>query len=120
MKNVIHKNPDKYLPTGTEINYFFICLTKLWFFSHNIRMETDLNDTGSLGPVHETNFFRENWSVLIDDKITVNFTRKGNQLVIHEVKKSKKMEYAHELQLQYYLWYLKRIKKISNVYGICT
>ena len=28
------------------------------------------------------------------------------------------MEYAHELQLQYYLWYLKRIKKIINVYGI--
>ena len=90
MEKVLPVSPDKYLPTGTEINYFFICLTKLWFFSHNIRKETGLHDTGSGRPVHETNFFRDNWSVLIDDKITVNFIRKGNQLVIREVKTSKK------------------------------
>lgn len=118
MKRVIQNSPDEYLPTGTEINYFFICPTKLWFFSHNIRMEKGSDDVGIGRLVHETSYSREKKNILIDDKIAVDFIRKGELLVIHEVKKSKKMEYAHELQLQYYLWYLKRIKKICNVSGM--
>uniref|UniRef100_UPI0026352367 Dna2/Cas4 domain-containing protein n=1 Tax=Thermococcus sp. TaxID=35749 RepID=UPI0026352367 len=30
---------DQLLIGGTEINYLFICPTKLWYFSHGITME---------------------------------------------------------------------------------
>ena len=26
---------------GTQINYYFVCKTKLWLFSHNIQMEQE-------------------------------------------------------------------------------
>ena len=27
---------------GTQINYYFICKTKLWLFSHNIQLEDEM------------------------------------------------------------------------------
>jgi RecB family exonuclease len=33
---------------GTQINYYFICHTKLWFFSHHIKMEQE-SDLVSMG-----------------------------------------------------------------------
>ncbi|MEM3192938.1 MAG: Dna2/Cas4 domain-containing protein, partial [Candidatus Parvarchaeota archaeon] len=27
--------------TGTQVNYYFVCKRKLWFFSHNIELESD-------------------------------------------------------------------------------
>lgn len=102
---------------GTQINYYFICHTKLWFFSHHIQMEQE-SDLVSLGKVlHKTSYKREHRDFALDDIINVDFIRKGDTLEIHEVKKSTKMEKAHIFQLLYYLYYLKHEKGISNARG---
>jgi len=39
--------------TGTQINYYFVCKRKLWFFSHNMELESD-SDLVHLGKLlHE-------------------------------------------------------------------
>ena len=30
--------------TGTQVNYYFICKRKLWYFSNNIEMESESNN----------------------------------------------------------------------------
>ena len=52
---------------GTQINYYFICKTKLWLFSHNIQLEQSENV--KLGKIlHEDSFKREK-EYLIDNMI---------------------------------------------------
>ncbi|UJS18813.1 MAG: CRISPR-associated protein Cas4 [Candidatus Jettenia sp.] len=92
--------------TGTQINYFFLCKKKLWYFSHDIQMEQN-SDAVYLGKlIHETSYEREKKEIDIDDTIKIDFI--GNDRVIHEVKKSDKVEEPHIWQLKYYLWYLKQ------------
>jgi CRISPR-associated exonuclease Cas4 len=44
--------------TGTQINYFLVCLRKLWLFSHDLEMEHE-SDTVALGRfLHEESFQR--------------------------------------------------------------
>ncbi|MDN3511927.1 MAG: CRISPR-associated protein Cas4 [Candidatus Jettenia sp. CY-1] len=92
--------------TGTQINYFFLCKKKLWYFSHDIQMEQN-SDAVYLGKlIHETSYEREKKEIDIDNTIKIDFI--GNDRVIHEVKKSDKVEEPHIWQLKYYLWYLKQ------------
>lgn len=49
-------------------------------------------------------FNREKKSVLIDDHIMLDFIDDGPY--VHEVKKSKSMEMAHEMQVKYYIYVL--------------
>ena len=40
--------------TGTEVNYYFVCTKKLWFFTHGIQME-QTSDRVYMGKLmHET------------------------------------------------------------------
>jgi len=93
--------------TGTQVNYYFVCKRKLWLFSHDLTMEhsSDLVRIGKL--VHEGSYQRKFKEVMIGN-IKLDFIRKGI-FEIHEVKKSRKIERAHEYQLLYYLYYLKRL-----------
>lgn len=92
--------------TGTQINYFFLCKKKLWYFSHDIQMEQN-SDAVYLGKlIHETSYEREKKEIDIDNTIKIDFI--GNDRVIHEVKKSDKVEEPHIWQLKYYIWYLKQ------------
>jgi CRISPR-associated exonuclease Cas4 len=92
--------------TGTQINYYFICHTKLWLFSHHIHMEQE-HDNVKLGKqIHDTSYKREHKEVIIDNTIAIDFIKKGNVLELHDIKKSKKMEKAHRWQLLYYIYYL--------------
>jgi CRISPR-associated exonuclease Cas4 len=102
--------------TGTQMNYFFVCKTQLWFFSHKIQMEQE-SDIVSLGKqLHEDSYKREK-EFLIDNLINVDFIKKGKIIEIHEIKKSPQMEKAHEYQLLYYIYYLKNEKSIDNIIG---
>jgi len=94
--------------TGTQINYYFICKTKLWLFSHHIQMEHENEDVRIGKLLHETRFQRTKKEIIIDNTIAVDFIKKGDTLEIHDIKKSKKMRKAHKLQLLYYLYYLKQ------------
>lgn len=101
---------------GTKINYYFICKTKLWLFSHNIQMEQE-SDTVAIGKqIHESSYKREK-EYLIDNLINVDFIKKKEEIEVHEVKKTKKMEKSHEYQLLYYIYYLKNEKDLDNIVG---
>lgn len=100
--------------TGTQINYYFICKRKLWLFSRNLEMEQE-SDAVLMGKIlQETTYTRQKKEILIDDKIRIDFM--DNKGVIHEVKKSRKVEEAHIWQLLYYLYYLKQ-KGIEGLKG---
>ena len=101
---------------GTQINYYFICKTKLWLFSHNIQLEHE-SESVKLGKIlHEDSFKREKGH-LIDNLINVDFIKLTDCVEIHEVKKTQKMEKSHEYQLLYYMHYLKNEKDIDNIKG---
>lgn len=101
---------------GTQINYYFICKTKLWLFSHNIQLEHE-SENVKLGKIlHEASFKREK-DYLIDNLINVDFIKVTDSIEIHEVKKSQKMDKSHEFQLLYYMYYLKTNKDIKNLKG---
>lgn len=72
---------------GTQINYYFICKTKLWLFSHNIQLEHESANV-KLGKIlHEDSFKREK-DYLIDKLINVDFIKLTDSVEIHEVKKN--------------------------------
>lgn len=90
--------------TGTEVGYYFICPKKLWWFSHGMQMEQE-SDRVRMGKlVHEESYPRQRKELNIDNRIVLDWREDG---VIHEVKLTDKMEAAHEMQLLYYLYYLK-------------
>lgn len=91
--------------TGTHFNYYSICHRKLWLFANGMQMEhvSELVESGKL--IHETSYpgRNEHYEEVEIDGVKIDYydARRG---VIHEVKKSDKVEDAHELQLKYYLW----------------
>jgi len=94
--------------TGVQVSYLFICRTKLWLFSHNTRMEQN-SDTVAIGKlIHEESYRRKKKEMKIGS-INIDFIKRGDEVVLHEVKKSRKMEDSHKYQLLYYLFYLKAL-----------
>jgi len=57
--------------------------------------------------IHETSYKRKDKEISIDGVIVVDWID-YNIRVIHEVKKSDKMETSHIWQLKYYMWYLEQ------------
>lgn len=103
--------------TGTQINYSLVCSTKLWLFSHNVTMESSSDLVGMGRFIHETSYSRERKNVIIG-RIGIDFVKKGDQITIHEVKKSRKFEEAHRYQVYYYIYYLQVVLGIPNVDGM--
>jgi len=100
--------------TGTQINYYFVCQRKLWLFSHGLNME-HTSDTVYMGKlIGEETYSREKKEIMIDEAIRIDFI--GANGIVHEVKKSNKVEQAHKFQLLYYLYYLKQ-KGVQNIRG---
>ena len=103
---------------ATHINYYFICKRKLWLFASGINMEhtSDLVYEGKL--LHETSYPQrpERYEELEIDGCKIDFYDAKNKIV-HEIKKSDKMEEAHEWQVKYYIYILER-NGIEGVSGI--
>jgi len=100
--------------TGTQIHYYFLCHRKLWLFTNHIDME-QTSDTVAMGKfISESTYAREDHEIKIDD-IVMDFYDKKNK-VIHEVKKSDKMEETHIWQVKYYISVLEE-KGIEGVTG---
>lgn len=104
--------------TGTQFNYYQICHRKLWLFSNGINMEhtSDLVYEGKL--IHETTYPQrsERYEELEIEGIKIDFYDARNK-VIHEIKKSDKIEVAHEWQLKYYIYVLER-QGVEGVTGL--
>ena len=100
--------------TGTQINYYFLCHRKLWLFTHKIDMEQN-SDTVAMGKfISESTYKREDHEIQIDDVVLDFYDEKTK--IIHEVKKSDKMEELHLWQVKYYISVLEE-KGITGVTG---
>ncbi len=93
---------------GTQVNYYFVCKTKLWLFSHNITMEQE-SDIVKLGKLLHKEAFRSESKDIHIGSIAIDIVRRRDYIEIREIKRSKKFEDAHKFQTLYYLYYLKKL-----------
>ena len=105
--------------TATHINYYHVCRRKLWLFSHGINMEhtSELVAEGKLigestYPQRAERYTEAEFSFSFGEtrggaSIKIDFYDAKNR-VVHEIKKSSKIEEAHRAQVKYYLWVLAR------------
>lgn len=104
--------------TGTHFNYYQVCKRKLWLFANGICFEhtSDLVYEGKL--IHEDSYSQrsEKYEEIELDGIKVDYYDTKNK-IIHEIKKSNKIEPAHEWQLKYYIYVFEQ-NGINNVTGI--
>lgn len=91
--------------TGVMVYYYFVCEKKLWYFIKDINMEQNSELVGMGKLIDETSYGRERKNILIDETINVDFLKDWK--VIHEVKKSRKIDIASKWQLKYYIWVLR-------------
>jgi len=99
---------DEMYIRGVQVNYYFICKTKLWLFSHNLNMENE-SDLVKLGRLLHLDVFEREQKEIRLGSIAIDVVRRGDTLEIREVKRSDSLEKAHRYQTLYYLYYLKRI-----------
>lgn len=94
--------------TGTLVWYYSICHRQVWLMSRQLVPEQE-NDNVVIGRwLHEQSYSRERHEVSLGNiKIDLIHSGKGKTLV-GEIKKSSKSEAAARLQLQYYLYELRR------------
>ncbi|UOE39969.1 CRISPR-associated protein Cas4 [Chryseobacterium suipulveris] len=101
---------------ATHINYYIVCPRKLWLFANGINMEhtSDTVYDGKL--LHETSYPQraEKYNEIevsasfdgIDLSGKIDFYDAKNK-IIHETKRSDKVEEAHEWQVKFYIWLLE-------------
>lgn len=104
--------------TGTHFNYYQVCKRKLWLFANGINFEhtSDLVLEGKL--IHEDSYPQrsEKYEEIELDGIKVDYYDAKSK-VIHEIKKSNKVEKAHEWQVKYYLYVFEQ-NGIEGVTGL--
>jgi CRISPR-associated exonuclease Cas4 len=104
--------------TATHVNYYHVCRRKLWLFSNGITMEhtSDAVHEGKL--IGESTYPQraERYTEVAFDGIKIDFYDAKNK-VVHEIKKSAKIEDAHRAQVKYYLYILER-NGITGAKGI--
>lgn len=98
----------KYI-TATHINYLHVCHRKLWLFTNGINMEhtSDVVYEGKLIGENTYTQRSDKYTEVEFDGIKIDFYDAKNK-VVHEIKKSDKIEVAHRAQVKYYLWVLER------------
>lgn len=99
--------------TGTEINYYFICKTKLWLFSKYQNMEHS-SDAVKEGKIIHESVHKRNIKEVNLPGMKIDLIKKKKDLIIYEVKKSKKMEISSLYQLLFYLYRLKEMDIIAK------
>ena len=104
--------------TGTHFNYYQVCRRKLWLFANNVNFEhtSDLVYDGKL--IHESSYPLRSakYEEVEIDGIKVDYYDTKSK-TIHEIKKSNKVEQAHEWQLKYYMYVFEQ-HGVTDVNGI--
>ena len=97
------------LITGTHISYLHTCERKLWLFSNGIQMEHNSEIVAEGKLIAETTYLdrARKYTELAIEGIKIDFYDAKNK-VVHEVKKSDKVEKAHLSQVKYYLYVLNK------------
>lgn len=112
---------------ATLINLYHVCPREMWLHTNGINMEhnSDIVYDGKL--LHEKSYpqraekYREiDISATTENGVTltgkIDFYD-AKEKVIHEIKRSNKVESAHEWQVKYYIWLLEQ-NGIADVTGI--
>jgi CRISPR-associated exonuclease Cas4 len=103
---------------ATYFNLYHVCKRELWLLANGISMEhtSDLVYDGKL--IHEKSYPQrsERYEEVELDGIKIDYYDARNK-VIHEIKRSDKVETAHEWQVKYYIYVLER-NGIDGVTGI--
>lgn len=97
------------LINATHINLLHVCYRELWLHYHGIRME-QTSQTVAEGKLIGENSYperAEKYTELAMDGIKIDFYDPKKN-VVHEVKKSDKVEEAHIAQVKYYLYILRK------------
>lgn len=96
--------------TGTQIAYYIVCKRKLWLFSNQIAMEK-YSDYVSIGKlISEESFKRERFKeIAVGETLKIDFIKVGDEIIVHEVKKSRKLEDAHIWQVKFYIYSLRKM-----------
>ena len=96
-------------PTGTHFNYYHVCKRELWLFANGINMEhtSDTVYDGKL--IHQSSYPQrpERYEEIAIEGIKVDYFD-AKRHVIHEIKRSDKVEKAHEWQVKYYIYVFER------------
>lgn len=103
---------------ATYINIYNVCKRELWLHANEIRFEhtSDIVYDGKL--IHEDSYPLRSakYEEVEIDGIKVDYYDTRNK-VIHEIKKSSKVELAHEWQLKYYMYVFEQ-HGVTDVKGI--
>ncbi|SCD20574.1 CRISPR-associated exonuclease, Cas4 family [Proteiniphilum saccharofermentans] len=103
---------------ATLINLYNVCKRELWLHANGIRFEhtSDLVYDGRL--IHENTYPQrsERYEELEVDGCKIDFYDARNK-IIHEIKRSDKVERAHEWQVKYYMYVLEQ-NGIEGVTGL--
>lgn len=92
---------------GTKVNYYYVCKRKLWLFSKQITMEHTSDRVLQGKILHDVSYTTKKKEMTIDDLIQVDLI---DDKYVGEVKSSRKMFQADQMQLLYYLYYLKQME----------
>ncbi|SFU69172.1 CRISPR-associated exonuclease, Cas4 family [Clostridium sp. DSM 8431] len=100
--------------TGVMVYYYAVCKRKLWYFYNEISMESNSENVQIGKIIDEETYKRDEKHININNIINIDFIRSKG--ILHEVKKSNKIEEASILQVKYYLYYLKQ-NGVDNIKG---
>lgn len=103
--------------TATHIAYFALCQRKLWLFHHQIALE-HTSDTVYEGKLIGENSYIQRAEKYIETQLTTEWNGvilsakidyyDAKARIIHEVKKSAKLEQAHIAQVRFYQFVLEQ------------
>ena len=103
---------------ATYINIYNVCKRELWLHANEIRFEhtSDIVYDGKL--IHEDSYPLRSakYEEVEIDGIKVDYYDTKNK-VIHEIKRSNKIEQAHEWQLKYYMYVFEQ-HGVTDVKGV--
>ncbi len=96
--------------TGLMVKYYHTCHRELWFYANNIDVDRENVGIRHGSAVDDSSYEDKKRSVFVDGRIQLDVLDNGN---IVEVKRSSALEEPGEMQLKFYLWYLKTKKDID-------
>jgi CRISPR-associated exonuclease Cas4 len=104
--------------TATYINLYQVCHRELWLHANGIRMEHTSETVAEGKLIGETTYTdrSQQYTEVEVDGIKIDFYDAKNRIV-HEVKKSDKVEKAHIAQVKYYIYKLG-LQGIEGVTGL--
>lgn len=96
--------------TGLMVKYYHTCHRELWFYANKIDVDRENVGIHHGSSVDDSSYEDSKRSVFVDGQIQLDVLDNGN---IVEVKRSSSLEEPGEMQLKFYLWYLKTKKDID-------